>query len=99
MRLLPKLMPLALLLIAAACNPQPDPGVEQVIDHTEQHFAPDSRVALFDISAARSGDSWLLKGETNLPGAKAALLDSLSTLELPVTDSINVLPASGLEGQ
>lgn len=98
MKLLSKLLTAAVLLLAIACSPQNTKEVEQLIDSTEEHFAPDSRVAVFDIRAEEGGH-WLLKGETSIPEAKAALLDSLSAFEISVTDSIRVLPAADLEGQ
>ncbi|SHF55778.1 SH3 domain-containing protein [Fodinibius roseus] len=101
MRSLPKLLSAALLLLAtgSGCDPEPKPEVEQVIENTKVHFAPDSRVALFEVQAEEINGEWLLKGETTISGAKAALLDSLSALELTLRDSIRVLPAADLEGQ
>lgn len=101
MRSLPKFLPAAVLflVIGLGCNREPEPEIEQVIDRTKEHFAPDSRVALFEVQAEQTNGSWLLKGETTISEAKAALLDSLSTLELSLKDSIRVLPSANLEGQ
>lgn len=101
MRLFPNLLTAAVLLLAmAACSPQNKAEIEQLLDSTEEHFAPDSRVVLFDVQAEEDDGKWLLKGETTMSEAKAALLDSLSALGLSITDSIQVLPASDkLKGQ
>lgn len=91
---------LALLVISSvACESSYEQEVEQKIKNTADHFAPDSRVALFDVEAKESGGSWVLKGETNLPNAKAALMDSLSAVDASFTDSIQVLPSPELEGK
>lgn len=83
----------------AACGPTQEQAVHQTIQHTQEHFAPDSRVALFDVKAKAGGAGWILKGETNLPEAKAALLDSMNTLQVSVTDSITVLPEAELKAK
>ncbi len=88
-----------LLITVMACGPANKQAVQQKIDHTKAHFAPDSRVALFDVTAEAGDGGWLLTGETNLPQAKAALMDSLSALEVTVTDSITVLPEAELGDQ
>lgn len=73
--------------------------VEQVISNTAHHFAPDRRVALFDVEIQTVGGRMVLTGETNLPDAKTALLDSLSRLQVKADDNIRVLPATELEGR
>lgn len=88
-----------LLFTVMACGPAGKQAVQQKIENTTAHFAPDSRVALFDIKAEPGNGGWVLTGETNLPEAKAALMDSLSTLNVSVTDSIAVLPEAELEGK
>ena len=85
-----------LLVALAACQSSNQQKIERIIDNTTAHFAPDSRVALFEVKAEPGGGSLLLKGETNLPEAKAALMDSLSALEVSVTDSVRLLPESEL---
>ncbi|MEL7835213.1 SH3 domain-containing C40 family peptidase [Fodinibius sp. Rm-B-1B1-1] len=82
-----------------ACGPSQKQDIQQKITNTSQHFAPDSRVALFDVKAISNNGEWLLKGETNLPEAKEALLDSLSAMDVSNVDSIKVLPAEELEGK
>lgn len=90
---------LMLLVSIIACGTPEKQAIEQIIDNTQNHFAPDSRVALFDVKTSAKNDGWILKGETNLPDAKAALLDSLSIFDGSVTDSITVLPEAALDGK
>ncbi|MDX5483283.1 MAG: C40 family peptidase [Hymenobacteraceae bacterium] len=65
------------------------------IDAVRQQFAPDKRVALFDVEPKGS----VLRGETNMPEAKAYLLKRLQTANVPFVDSIQVLPEGELEGK
>lgn len=73
-------------------------AVEQVIERTENHFAPDGRTALFDVKLKNQSNVLVLTGETNLPEAKNALLDSLSAMHIETVDSIKVLPSAELNG-
>ncbi|WP_445666695.1 C40 family peptidase [Fodinibius sp. AD559] len=94
-------IPLIIFLFVSliACGPSHERDIQQKITNTSQHFAPDSRVALFDVEAKSNDGKWVLKGETNLPKAKEALLDSLSAMNVTTVDSINVLPDDELEGK
>ena len=87
-----------LTLLSVACNPQPaaetaeaDEQVSTAIAQVKSQYAPDKRVAIFDIEAVAQGDQLMLKGETDQPAAKAALLASLQENHT-VIDSINTLP-------
>jgi len=61
-------------------------------------FAPDKRVALFDVSAIQNGDAIVLKGESNLPEAVMALKEKLNTANIVIIDSIELLPTEELKG-
>ncbi|MBF8963637.1 C40 family peptidase [Pontibacter sp. FD36] len=65
------------------------------IDAVRQQFAPDKRVALFDVEP--NGN--VLRGETNMPEAKADLLKRLQAANVSFVDSIQVLPEAELEGK
>ncbi|MGD8427499.1 MAG: NlpC/P60 family protein [Balneolaceae bacterium] len=90
---------LAFIFFLAGCSTSQIKQAEQVIRNTQEHFAPDSRTALFMISAHAQNGKLLLTGETNLPAAKDALLDSLTLIQTGVVDSISVLPSRDLNGQ
>lgn len=66
------------------------------IDAVKTQFAPDKRVALFDVSAEKSGTSYVLRGESNLPDAVAMLKNNLEDANIEYVDSIQLLPASDL---
>ena len=65
---------------------------------TQQTYAPDKRVALFKVEVTdlpRKGGV-LLKGETNLPEAKAQLINQLQSRQVTVLDSIQLFPSREL---
>lgn len=65
------------------------------IDAVRQQYAPDKRVALFDVEA--NGN--VLRGETNMPEAKTDLVKRLQAANVSFVDSIQVLPEAELEGK
>ena len=65
---------------------------EQYILDTKEEFAPDKRIALFNIKAEGSKDSYILKGESNLPQAVKKLKAKLDSEGIKYTDSIRMLP-------
>ncbi len=69
---------------------------EKAISEVKAKYAPDKRVALFQIEALPAESAIVLKGETNLPNAKATLLKKVSNQEVSVVDSIEILPAKSL---
>jgi len=62
-------------------------------------FAPDKRVALFEVNAIKRTDGYLLMGETNLPEALDVLNDKLREKNIPYVDSIRLLPSEDLQGK
>jgi len=59
-------------------------------------YAPDQRVALFDVTVVKNTDKYVLKGESNLPEAVKALKTRLAADSIAFVDSIQVLPADYL---
>lgn len=89
------------LLLFSACVGETE-NKEVLADEIQEikiAFAPDKRVALFDITATQKGDAVVLKGESNLPDAVNTLMDKLNEANISVVDSIQVLPAPELEGK
>lgn len=66
--------------------------IHGVIESVTKKYAPDNRTALLNISILHQEKQLTLKGETNLPEAKKAVLDSLSFYQIAFVDSITVLP-------
>ena len=88
----------ALLLAGAGCRtarPLPDGVVASVA----QAFAPDPRVARFDVEVARSGGALVVAGETTEPAALAALRDSLARRGLAAQWRVDVLPDADVRAQ
>ncbi|MEQ8413931.1 MAG: C40 family peptidase [Imperialibacter sp.] len=83
----------------SASEEQKESFADEKIAEMRLQFAPDKRVALFQVASRNEGSKTVLTGETNITEAKAALLDSLKDQGLSVTDSIQVLPSAALEGK
>jgi len=85
-------------LILASCKESPEEAnhMAAVLQEVKDEFAPDKRVALFDITTIKNGDTFVLKGESNLPDALEALKNRLFADSIPFTDSIQTLPAADL---
>lgn len=66
--------------------------VAQLSDSLKHKFAPDKRVALFDVDYSFSGKNVMLRGVTTSPEAKAALLDGLAKANYKVMDCLQLLP-------
>lgn len=71
-------------------------GFSATIEAVKQQYAPDKRVAIFDIEAVREGGQWVLKGETNLPPAREELRSRLRQAGAAFEDRIALLPAAEL---
>lgn len=70
--------------------------VERIVDAVGERYAPDKRTALFEVILTDLAGPIILKGKTNMPQAKQAVLDSLSRLKITYTDSIMVLPEKAM---
>jgi gamma-D-glutamyl-L-lysine dipeptidyl-peptidase len=65
---------------------------DDVFKEVKATFAPDLRVSIFDVRGIKHGKDLLLKGETNIPNAKAQLIEKFSAQKLNIADSISILP-------
>ena len=70
--------------------------VNSIIQTVKEKFAPDKRVAIFNIEAAESGDNIIIKGETNLPEAKSEFVKNMKEAGLTFKDDIEMLPSKVL---
>lgn len=83
------------VLMVTSCQEKPDAENNEAVQYiadTKQEFAPDKRVALFDIEAEKLEDHYILKGESNLPEAVKKLKTTLDNQGIKYTDSIKMLP-------
>lgn len=65
------------------------------IDAIREQYAPDKRTAIFQVEAL----GHVLSGETNLPEAKAALIERLQAAKIAFQDNVHVLPTPELADQ
>lgn len=70
--------------------------MQAALAEIKAEYAPDKRVALFDVSAIKNTDKYVLRGESNLPEAVQALKTRLVADSIAFIDSIQVLPADYL---
>lgn len=68
------------------------PEVVQLSDSLKQIYAPDKRIALFEVDYSFSGENVMLRGVTTSAEAKAALLHGLAKANYKVTDCMQLLP-------
>ncbi|WP_163715217.1 C40 family peptidase [Mangrovibacterium lignilyticum] len=99
--LIHSLFTIFLLVTFASCETDVQPGkVERVTREIVDKFAPDKRVAIFELVSEKQADGNLvLKGETNLPEAHDLLIDTLTSLNIEVVDSVRILPDEALGGK
>ncbi|WP_417884585.1 SH3 domain-containing protein [Zunongwangia sp.] len=97
---------LALAGILVSCNEKAENTSEEkneaqiVIDSLENVYAPDGRVALFDVEAEKNADGFKIEGETNMLEAADDLEKTLNQKGIKFTSNIQTLPdEKGLENQ
>jgi len=70
---------------------------EAVLKAVKDRVAPDTRVAVFDVTAERQGTSVILKGEVDATTAHDAALSALRAAGYSeITDQVRVLPDPAL---
>ncbi len=87
------------IIFFIGCKEDPNKPEEPILiklAEIKAEYAPDQRVALFDVTAIKKTDEFILKGETNLPEAVKALKTRLAADSIAFVDSIQVLPAGYL---
>ena len=67
--------------------------VNSIIQNVKEKFAPDKRVAIFDIEAIESGNNIIFKGETNIPEAKSEFVKNMNDSGFKFDDQIELLPS------
>lgn len=89
------------LSVAAQAGPEEMPAeIRLLSDSLKQVYAPDSRVALFEVDYTFWGKNVMLRGVTTSAQAKAALLEGLSDNAYRTMDCVQVLPdVQALEGK
>lgn len=70
--------------------------VNSIIQQVKGKFAPDKRVAIFNIEATQSDNKIILRGETNLSNAKSELVKMMNNSNIKFEDEIGLLPSNKL---
>ena len=85
---------LLLTLLVSCQRPEPsDAPAKAVLDSLKTRYAPDDRVAVFQVSTVHQGSVSIVKGEVDNQAAKDDALAAVrNTLRGEVLDSIKVLP-------
>ncbi len=82
-------------IVIYSCNKEPKSDISSLIDlrdSIEKEYAPDKRVALFNIIVSSVDGTILLKGDSDQPKAVAELKQKLSDQNVKFIDSIVMLP-------
>ena len=82
----------AVSLTACHSNVSELKEAEKISKTVATQFVPDSREDIYQINFMARGSSLTASGETTIPEAKQALLSSLKSASIAITDSIRVLP-------
>ncbi len=85
------------LIIACTETAKEDKKIATILQELNSEFAPDKRVALFNVSVEKNGGSFILKGESDMADAIASFKEKLKAQNITFTDSIQLLPATDLE--
>lgn len=70
---------------------------QEIIAEVSKEYAPDKRVALFNVKAEENEGKLVLKGESNLPEAVNSLKLKLEEKQIAYTDSIKLLPGEEMK--
>lgn len=66
-------------------------GMKALLASIKKTYAPDSRVAVYDLDARKSGNQWIIKGKVDNAALKENLLQELKKTDVAFIDSIAVL--------
>lgn len=88
----------SLILLIASCS-----STTKLITQTnnlakdvKSAYAPDKRTSIYTIKSIATKKSIILRGETNIPKAKKALLAKLNDAHIAFVDEIKILPGADL---
>lgn len=84
-----------------SCTNTPKQDIQDLtteIKDIQKNYAPDKRVAWFQVSAEKSGSQYILNGESNLPEAVETFKSKLDDKGISYIDSITLLPHKNLDG-
>ena len=85
---------LAILFVSCNNNSLLVTGLQGVNESIKEQYAPDKRVAIYDIQVDYDNDKIIVSGETDSKIGYQKLLDSLKSLDIDFLNKIRVLPDS-----
>lgn len=95
------LISLVALIVGACQNSEKENKTlidsQEIITEVSKEYAPDKRVALFNVEAEENNGKLVLKGESNLPEAVNSLKLKLEEKQIVYTDSIKLLPEESIK--
>jgi SH3-like domain-containing protein len=95
MKYLLQLFLLVIVFLFTGCNHTPPKEVVDLITQTREKYAPDSRIALYDIQINKN-ERFVVEGETNIPDAFYEL-GSVLTADYPkVKFNVSLLPLESM---
>ncbi|MHC1736827.1 MAG: NlpC/P60 family protein [Ignavibacteriaceae bacterium] len=74
-------------------------NLDSLVNEVRDKYAPDKRVALFNVVVSDSSGEIVARGETNIPEAKIELMNKFRSAMVEVRDSIKLLPSENLKGK
>lgn len=86
-----KFLALSCALICASNSVNAQENVNELLTGIKKQYAPDSRIAIYDLKATEGGNQWVIKGKVDTKALKQNVLNSLSEKGVKYIDSISVL--------
>lgn len=83
---------ITLMSSTPGCQKQPEDLISIEIDSIKKVWVPDTREGIFEVNLRSSGPDLILKGETNIPAAKEAVISLLRKRGVEFLDSLIALP-------
>ncbi|MDN3670847.1 C40 family peptidase [Echinicola jeungdonensis] len=83
------------LLVLGSCSSSKEEQVSPIIEELKNEYAPDKRVAIFDLKF----ENGILKGETDQLKGLQELKAKLGNEGIKFTDKVRILPSQGLGNQ
>ena len=81
-----------MLSVVSCADNENSREIAEINDRIENEFAPDKRVAVYDIEIVSDRNSIRIKGETDQPEALNRLKEELKSLDASIEDEVSLLP-------
>lgn len=89
-----KQIALALSVLFIACPAFPQSRTDEIVDSVRNSYAPDARVAVWEIVLQERDNDYIVSGKIDNALAKTALLNSLAANGFSCFDNVRLLPDS-----